>query len=66
MAVIDGPLCHKWSPGSKPEKHRLQIVTDEVTIRKLFGNNATHVCCNSKSSLVAKTTFFFYTFANRE
>ena len=32
MAAMDGPLCHKWSPGSKPEKQRLQILTDKVTI----------------------------------
>ena len=37
MATMDGPLCHKWSPGSKPEKQWLQILTDEVTIKKLFG-----------------------------
>ena len=37
------------------------ILTDEfeVTI-KIFRNNAMHsVCCNSESSLAAKTTFFF-------
>ena len=66
MAAMDGPLCRKWSPGSKPEKWRLQILTDDVTIKKLFRNNTMHVCCNSESSLAAKTTFFFYTFANRE
>ena len=58
MAAMDGPLCHKWSPGSKLENSGcMQILTDKVTIR----NNAMHVCCNSESSLAAKTTFFFYT-----
>ena len=61
---------HGWSalprvvPRSKPEKQWLQlqidlcILTDEfeVTI-KIFRNNAMHVCCNSESSLAAKTTF---------
>ena len=64
MAAMDGPLCREWSPGSKPEKQWLQlqidlcILTDEfeVTI-KIFRNNAMHVCCNSESSLAAKTTF---------
>ena len=68
MAAIDGPLCRNWSPGSKPEKQWLQlqidlyiyILTDEfeVTI-KIFRNNAMQVCCNSESSLAAKTIFFF-------
>ena len=67
MAAMDGRLCCKWSPCSKPEKTvhgcmqlqiHLYILTDEfeVTI-KIFRNNAMHVCCNSKSSLAAKTTF---------
>ena len=55
MAAMDGPLCRKWSPGSKPEKQWLQlqidlynnkiILTDEfeVTI-KIFRNNAMHAC----------------------
>ena len=70
MAAMDGPLYRKWSLGSKPEKQWQQlqidlynnkiILTDkfEVTI-KVFRNNAMHVCCNSESSLAAKTTFFF-------
>ena len=65
MAAMDGPLCRKWSPCSKPEKQWLQLQIDlyiltgefEVTI-KIFINNAMHVCCNSESSLTAKTTFF--------
>ena len=70
MAAMDGPLCRKWSPGSKPEKQWLQLQIDlynnkiilidefEVTI-KIFRNNGHvwHVCCNSESSLAAKTTF---------
>ena len=75
MAAMDGQLCRKWSPGSKPEKQWLKlqidlynnkiILTDEfkVTTIKVFRNNAMHacmhVCCNSESSLAAKTTFFF-------
>ena len=71
MAAMDGPLCRKWSPGSKPEKQWLKlqidlynnkiILTDEfkVTTIKIFRNNAMHVCCNSESGLAAKTTFFF-------
>ena len=66
MAAMDGPLCRKWSPCSKPRKQWLQLQIDlyiltgelEVTI-KIFRNNARHVCCNSESSLAAKTTFFF-------
>ena len=66
MVAMDGPLCRKWSPCSKPEKQWLQLQIDlyiltgefEVTI-KIFRNNAMHVCCNSESSLAAKTTFFF-------
>ena len=68
MAAMDGPLCRKWSPCSKPEKQWLQLQIDlyiyiltgefEVTI-KIFRNNAMHVCYNSESSLAAKTTFFF-------
>ena len=67
--AVDGPrtkygchgwsVCHKWSPGSKRKKQRRQILTDEVTIKKLFGNNATHVCCTNESSLAVKTTFSF-------
>ena len=71
MADMDGPLCRKWSPCSKPEKQWLQLQIDlyiltgelEVTI-KIFRNNAMHVCCNSESSLAAKTTFSSYSFAN--
>ena len=59
MAAMDCPLFCKWSPGSKPEKQWLQILTDEVTIKKLFRNNAMHVGCNSESSLAAKTIFSF-------
>ena len=59
MAAMDGLFCRKWSPGSKPEKQQLQILTDEVTIKKLFRNNAMHIYCNSESSLAAKTTFSF-------
>ena len=54
MAAMDGPLCRKWSPGSKLEKQWLQLYIDlyniiltdefEVTI-KIFRNNAMHVCC---------------------
>ena len=69
MAAMDGPLCRKWSPCStEPENSgcmqlqiHLYILTDEfeaVTI-KIFRNNAMHVCCDSESSLAAKTTFFF-------
>ena len=73
MAAMVGPLCRKWSPGSKPEKQWLQlqidlyILTDEfkVTI-KIFRNNAMHVCCNSESSLAAKTIFSSYSFANHD
>ena len=60
---------------SKPEKQWLQlqidlyILTDEfeVTI-KIFRNNAMqmYVCCDSESSLAAKTTFFSYSFTNRD
>ena len=71
MAAMDGPLCRKWSPCSKPEKQWLQLQIDlyiltgelEVTI-KVFRNNAMHVCCNSESSLAAKTIFSSYSFAN--
>ena len=67
MATMDGPLCCKWSPGSKPEKQQLHANTDRVSdYKKLFRNNAMHVCCNSESSLAAKTTFSFYTFTNCE
>ena len=68
MAAMDGPLCRKWFPCSKLEKQWLQLQIDlyvltgefEVTI-KIFKNNAMHVCCNSESSLAAKTTFFLLT-----
>ena len=72
MAAMDGPLCRKWSPCSKPEKQWLQLQIDlyiltgefEVTI-KIFRNNAMHVCCNSESSLAAKTIFLLTgSFAN--
>ena len=36
MAAMDGPLCRKWSLSSKLEKQRWQILTDEVTIKKLL------------------------------
>ena len=43
MAAMDGPLCRKWSPCSKPEKQWLQLQIDlyirtdefEVTIKYL-------------------------------
>ena len=55
MAAMDGPLCRKWSPGSKPEKQWLQlqidlynnkiILTDELEVTiKIFRNNAMHAC----------------------
>ena len=28
MAAMDGPLCRKWSPGSKPKNQRLHANTD--------------------------------------
>ena len=51
MAAMDGPLCCKWSPCSKPEKQWLQLQIDlyiltgefEVTI-KIFRNNAMQAC----------------------
>ena len=54
MAAMDGPLCRKWSPGSKPEKQWLQlqidlynnkiILTDEFEVSiKIFRNNG-HAC----------------------
>ena len=41
MAAMDGPLCCKWSPGSKPEKQWLHANIDRVSdYKKLFRNNA--------------------------
>ena len=31
MAAMDGPLCRKWSPCSKPEKQWLQLQIDLYT-----------------------------------
>ena len=28
MSAMDGPLCHKWSPCSKPEKQWLHAATN--------------------------------------
>ena len=56
MAAMDGPLCRKWSPGSKPEKQWLYtatkdlynnkiILTDKFEVNiKIFRNNAMHAC----------------------
>ena len=62
MAAMDGLLCRKWSPGSKPEKQWLQTLTDEVTIKKLI----TPTMFVAIANLVSLPRPLFYTFANRK
>ena len=78
VAAMDGPLCRKWSPCSKPEKQWLQLQIDlyiltgefEVTI-KIFRNNRRHACMLvfvAIANLVSlpRPLFSSYSFANRD
>ena len=48
MAAMDGPLCHKWSPGRKPVHGG-----DKLWLATPFNYNTMHghLLCNSGSQM---------------
>ena len=76
--AVDGPAdqvscdCHGWFsllqmvPGSKSEKQRLQILTDEVTIKKYLEITPCMFVVIENLVSLPRPLFSFSTFANCE
>ena len=74
MAAMDGPICRKCSPCSKPEKQWLQLQIDlyiltgefEVTIKKYLEITPCMFVAIANLVSLPRPLFSSYSFANRD